>query len=117
VKKFLALLLLATVSLLTMGAGCGGPTVVGNGGDDTINADDGKHYVSAIGKWKYGTYVTPAAGFVSTCKWEIWGLQNDGWQLLYKGKGLRKVQLPPEGVYKSAYLKSKSCGKWRQVKR
>lgn len=113
-KKTLILLLVAIATL----AGCKNPpTVGGNGGDATINTDDGKHYISALGKWKYGTYVTPAPGFISTCKWEVWGLQNDGWKQLYKGKGLSKVQLPPEGVYKSAYLKSTSCGKWRAVKK
>lgn len=109
-RKFVALLAVAVLGL----AGCkAAPVVPGSG---AMNVDDGKHYIAAIGKWKYGNTMAPSPQFTQ-CKWEIWGLQNDGWQLLYKGKGIGNVKLPPEGVYKSAYLKSTSCGKWRAVKK
>lgn len=107
--KLVTLLLLATLAL----AGCKAVPAPPTGG--ALNAEDGKHYVSAIGKWKYSAKVAPSPKFPQ-CKWEVWGLQKDGWKQLYKGHGVGKVQLPPDGVYGSAYLKSTACGSWHGAK-
>lgn len=109
--------ILFALPLLVLLGGCKAvpDPIAGNGADGTINADDGKHTISAVGKWKYGTKVAPADGFISTCRWEVWGLQKDDWQLLDWGKGRGTVTLPPDGVYSSAYLKSRSCGKWHKA--
>lgn len=104
-RKFVALLVVVVLGL----AGCKAAPVLP--GAAAMNAEDGKHYISALGKWKYGNTMEPSPNFPQ-CRWEIWGLQNDGWQQLYKGKGIGKVKLPPEGVYNLAYLKSTSCGSW-----
>lgn len=114
-RKFATLLLAAVIALLTMGAANGCDPQAhqpgGKGGGGTINAQDGKHYISEIGTWQYGFTMAPSPKFPQ-CKWEVWGLQRDGWKQLYKGHGIGKVKLPPAGVYGSAYLTSKSCGDW-----
>jgi hypothetical protein len=108
--------LAALIALLLLLAGCKVPDT-SNGENGAINTDDGKHTISALGKWKYGAVLAPSAAYYSTCKWEVWGLQRDGWKQLYAGKGSTKVELPPEGVYNSAYFKSRSCGTWHKSKK
>ncbi len=108
---------LVAVCLVFMGAAsdCEAPKK-SPGGAEPMNVQDGKHTITEIGKWKYGTKMEPSPNYPQ-CRWEIWGLQNDGWQQLYKGHGIGKVKLPPKGVYKSAYLKSTSCGNWDPAKK
>lgn len=104
-----ALLLLGLLAVL---GGCKAvPPTGGKGGGGTVNAQDGKHNISELGKWKYGNVMAPSPKFPQ-CKWEVWGLQRDGWKQLYKGHGIGKVKLPPAGVYGAAYLTSTSCGDW-----
>lgn len=100
--------------IMIMGAAkdCEAPPPQDN--DRTMNTEDGKHTISELGKWKYGTTMATSVRYPQ-CRWEIWGLQKDGWKQLYKGK-VGKVELPPKGVYAGAYLKSTSCGKWHEVK-
>jgi hypothetical protein len=106
-RKFVALLIAALCL-----AGCkAAPVARGPGGAEPMNAQDGKHTISELGKWQYGRIMEPSPNYPQ-CRWEVWGLQKDGWQQLYKGKGIGKVKLPPAGVYGSAYLKSSSCGNW-----
>jgi len=108
-KRFVAVALIATPML----TGC--PATPAARNTTVVNADDGKHYISALGKWKYGNVMAPSRQFPQ-CHWEIWGLHKTGWKKLYEGKGLGKVELPPEGVYGSAYLLSKNCGAWHVAK-
>lgn len=112
-KRILSLLLLATAFAL---AGCKPVAPADRAGNGTVNADDGKHTISELGKWRYGNVMSPSPKFPQ-CRWEVWGLQRDGWKQLYKGKGVGKVELPPAGVYNAAYLKSSNCGSWRVTKK
>lgn len=111
-KKIVALLVFAVLAL----AGCKAPPAGGPGGAEAMNAQDGKHTISELGKWQYGRVMEPSPNYPQ-CRWEVWGLQKDGWQQLRTGKGIGKVKLPPAGVYGAAYLKSTSCGNWDPEKK
>lgn len=98
---------------LAQAGGCSADPCESDQGPNVATYDNGKHYISAIGKWKYGTTVGPVKRWPA-CKWELWGLQKDGWQRLYSGNSGNKAKLPPEGLYTSVYLESRGCGKWEK---
>lgn len=103
-----------SLMIVTMGVKCTVPPPPQES-DRTMNAEDGKHTIAELGKWKYSTKMAPSVRYPQ-CHWEVWGLQKDGWKQLYAGKGVGKVALPPAGVYSAAYLESTSCGSWHVVK-